>query len=432
MAAFQKIAFTFLVFLYLFAYGIKFSGVPISVIISLASVIYIGYCGLVPKFIFTWMSEIVLIVLIFSYLLLLESLQGNGFSFGNFSFYVIRILFDGILPAYVLSDMAKKIKINNADFVHGLAAILIVEFIFSAMMVFSPDFKSSIFTYLNDYSDQSVLMSEGLFSNRGFGIAYTYLAWFPFSVALIFTFCLFSNIVNSKTYLSLLAVAAFILVALNARIGFIPLFIGPLIYFLFSGVQGIKNIAGSALIIILIFYAVSFFDLGDQIVALIEFFRKWVIEDGFSSLFSQQGSETVKDLSNFKILSDFSVSDFIFGRGDILIPEKGDLYTDVGYMQTLYIGGLVLSFSLYTLFILFAKRLIHVIRLLCARGVISKVFVYFPLVICVSFLIGHAKLRIFEINEATRFLLLIISFFIGLLEVHYSIPKLGFLKLKKT
>ncbi|MEN8134162.1 MAG: hypothetical protein ABFS18_01320 [Thermodesulfobacteriota bacterium] len=427
----MKILFTILVFLYLFAYGIKISGIPISVFISIMSVVYIGCYGLVPKFIKTWLNEIVLILFIFYYLFFLEALQGIEFSRENFSFYLIRILIDGVIPAYVLSDIAKKIKINTADFVYVLVAILSIEFIISVMMVFAPDFKSIIFIYVNGYSDQHVLMNEQLFSKRGFAIAYTYLAWFPFTVALIFSFCLFSNVIKSKIFLSLLAITVFILIALNARIGFIPLFIGLLIYIVFSGVQGIKRIASSALIIVFIFYLLSFFEAGDQFDDLVKYFRKWVIEDGFSSFFSQEGSETVKDLANFQILSDFSFSDFIFGRGDILVPEKENLYTDVGYIQTLYTGGLILSLSLYTLFILFAKRLIDVVRTLCAKGIISQIFIYFPLVICVSFLIGHVKLRIFEINEATRFLFLLVSFFVVLSEVHYDVPKFVYLKLKK-
>ena len=398
---------------------------PVTIFISIASIFYIVLNRLSSKFIKIWLVEIALVVVIFCYLLFVEAVQEVPFSVGNFSFYVIRILIDGILPAYVLSDVAKKSNINISEFVYILFLLIIIELIFSTMMIFMPNFKNNVFLYVNDYDGQSVLLNEELFFKRGFGIAYTYLAWFPFAVALIFSFCLFSDVIKSKIILSLLVISTFILIALNARIGFIPLFFGLLFYAFFSGIRGAKKIISLALIIGLTFYVFSFFDAGEKVADLAEFFSKWVIEDGFSSLYSQQGSETLKDLSNFQILSNFSFLDFVFGRGDILVPENGNLYTDVGYMQILYTGGLLLSFSLYALFILFAKRLIKYVRILRLKGMVPKVFIYFPFVVCISFLIAHSKLRIFEMNEATRFVLLVISLFMAYSAKSVMLDKLN-------
>lgn len=404
-----KILFTILVFLYLFAYGIKIAGVPVTIFISIASIIYIILNRLSSKFIKMWLVEIILVIVIFCYLFFVEAVQEVPLSIGNFSFYVIRILIDGILPAYVLSDVAKKSNINISEFVYILFLLIIVELIFSVMMIFVPNFKNNVFLHVNDYDGQSVLLNEELFFKRGFGIAYTYLAWFPFAVALIFSFCLFSDVIKSKIILSLLVISAFILIVLNARIGFIPIFFGLLFYAFFSGMRDAKKVISIALIIGLTSYVFSMLDVDGKVADLVEFFGKWVIDEGFASLYSQQGSETLKDLSNFQIISDFSFLDFVFGRGDILVPENGNLYTDVGYMQILYTGGLLLSFSLYGLFVLFARRLIKYVRVLCLKGLTPKAFIYFPFVVCISFLIAHAKLRIFEMNEATRFVLLIIS-----------------------
>lgn len=426
----MRILFAASVFLYLFAYGIKISGVPVTIVISIASILYIIFNKLSSKFIKIWLVEIVLIIFIFCYLLFVEAVQGVPISVGSFSFYVIRILIDGILPAYVLSDVAKKSNINASDFVYVLFALIIVELILSAMMIFMPNFKSIIFLYVNDYSGQSVLLSEELFFKRGFGIAYTYFAWFPFAVALIFSFCLFSGVIKSKIIMSLLTISTFILIALNARIGFIPFFVGLLFYAFFGGMRGAKKLVSTGLIIGLILYLFSFIDASEKVSDLMEFFTKWVIEDGFSSLYSQQGSETVKDLSNFQILSNFSFLDFVFGRGYILVPENGNLYTDVGYMQILYTGGLLLSFSLYALFILFAKRLLKYARILRLKGVVPKVFIYFPFVVFISFLIAHGKLRVFEMNEATRFVLLVISMFMAYAAKFALLDKLDNNKIK--
>ena len=423
MASINKIIYSLLVFLYLFAYGIKLLGIPVSIFISIASVFYIYVYGLAPNFLKIWSHEIILILTTVCYLLFIETIHGVGLSVGNFSFYITRILIDGILPAYVISDIGRKSKINVTELVYILVVISIFEFIISGLMIFLPEFKSIILEFVKNYNDQNVEMNEHLFLNRGFGIAYTYLAWFPFSLGLIFIFCLFSNAVSSKLLMSIYAIAVFILIALNARIGFIPLLLGLIIYISISGIHGLKKIVSLVMVIFMIFYLLSFFDSSDQIDTRIEFFKSWVIEDGFSSLNSQQGSQTVDDLSNFKILSEFNIIDFVFGKGDILVPEKGDLYTDVGYLQILFNGGLVLSFLLYSIFFLFAKQLVNAVRGVSELGLIPRNFGYFTFFICVSFVVGHAKLRIFEINEATRFLLLIISFFLVLIKTNCAFPR---------
>ena len=414
MPAFIKIIYAQLIFVYLFAYGIKIYGVPLSIFMGVASAAYLYIFKLTPKFIKIWKYEIVLIAATFLYLLIIEILQGIQPSLGNFSFYIIRILTDGILPAYVIANIGNKLKITFKEFTYILSTILIIELIFAILMIFSPDLKTSIFSYIADFSDQSIWKNEYVFINRGFGIAYSYLSWFSFALALIFIFFLFGNEPKSIIYLSILTIATVSLIALNARIGFIPIFIGLSFYVIFNGKPGVIKIASMALIIITIVSIIGFFNASEQLNDRIEFFGKWILDDGFSSINSREGSETLGDLSNYRILGAFTPFDFMFGRGDILTPKAGILYTDVGYMQILYTGGLTLSILLYCIFYLFARRLAKLSYILSKKEIIPHSFIYYPPVLYIAFIIGHYKLRIFEINEASRFLLLLISLFIVL------------------
>lgn len=423
MVLFLRVIYAQLIFVYLFAYGIKIYSMPLSIMASVVSVVYVLYFKLASRFIGVWKYEISLIVISFLYLLLNEALQGVSLSLGNFSFYIIRILIDGILPAYVLADIGKKLQINFKDVSYILSSILVVQLIFAVLMILYPDFKSGIFLYIADFSDQSIWMNEFVFINRGFGIAYSYLSWFSFALALIFAFCLFGNEPRSNIFLSALAIATLVLIALNARIGFVPIFIGILFYIAFNGMPGIIKIISVALIILFSAISINFINASDEFVDRIVFFKKWIIDDGFSSINSKEGSETLKDLSNYEILSSFSFVDFVFGRGDILTPKAGDLYTDVGYMQTLYTGGLVLSVLLYSIFFLLARRLTVLSKFLSQKRIIPHSFIYYPPVLFIAFLIGHFKLRIFEINEASRFVILIISLFIVFSTSLYLSPK---------
>ena len=191
-----------------------------------------------------------------------------------------------------------------------------------------------------------------------------------------------------------------------------PIIIAVAFYFSFAPLF-IKVQAG---LVFLIMFAILFF-IGDTLsidgetARMIEHLRVWIWDNGFANLIGGSGNATVEDLSNFSILESFGTRDWIFGRGELITPEISSLlYTDVGYLQILYSGGLILSALLYFWFLLIFVRLIKHTNRAFTNELISKLGRGMPYVLFFSFFIGHMKLRIFEMNEATRFLLVLTSF----------------------
>jgi hypothetical protein len=200
----------------------------------------------------------------------------------------------------------------------------------------------------------------------------------------------------------------------NARVAFVPLIISILSYLVLSrNLQIIKSFVFYSILITLLLIGLSYIDFGDETTARVQFLRSWIFEEGFLSIGSSQGNATLGDLSNYQILSNFDIVDFLFGRGALLVPERADLYTDVGYLQTLFTGGILLLVQLLSLFSMLIWKLAKNIEKYQIKTQISTTLKYYPYLFALALLIGHYKLRIYEINETTKLLLLLISIFMA-------------------
>lgn len=401
-------------FLYLFGFGIKLKGVPVGILLGFFSGSYILATGSFQSFLRLWGREIILIVGMIVYMLCVELILGPGITTTSFSIYLFRILFDGILPAHILMMLAKKFRITYRILVEILIAFCVFQFVAAIMMMTFPALKQQfLFSWL-ELDQGTIMMGETISLFRGFGIAVTYLAWFPYSLALIYSLVLFNNEIRSRYRLFLFFLCILILIAVNARVAFVPLIISIFSYVVLNrNSQAIKSVVFYSILVALLLIGLSYIHFGEETAIRVQFLRSWIFEEGFLSIGSSQGNATLGDLSNYKILSNFNIVDFVFGRGTLLIPEKVDLYTDVGYLQTLFTGGILLLVALLSLFSMLIWKLAKNIEKYQIKAQISKTLKYYPYLFALALLIGHYKLRILEINETTKLLLLLISNFMA-------------------
>ena len=380
-----------------------------GVLLGLFSGCYILATRSSQLFLRLWGREIILIVGMIAYMLCIELILGPGVTATSFSIYLFRILFDGILPAHVLMMLANKYRITFRFLVKTLIAFCAFQFFAAIMMMTFPALKQQFFLSWLELDQGSVVMGETISLFRGFGIASSYLAWFPYSLALIYALVLFNNEIRSRYRLFLFFLCILILIAVNARVAFVPLIISILSYLVLSrNLQIIKSFVFYSILITLLLIGLSYIDFGDETTARVQFLRSWIFEEGFLSIGSSQGNATLGDLSNY-----FDIVDFLFGRGALLVPERADLYTDVGYLQTLFTGGILLLVQLLSLFSMLIWKLAKNIEKYQIKTQISTTLKYYPYLFALALLIGHYKLRIYEINETTKLLLLLISIFMA-------------------
>jgi hypothetical protein len=408
----SNLKYGLLVFIFLFAYGIKIYGIPLSVGMDILALGYVFKSGISLEFIRKWWLAICLIFIIVLYSAAVEALFGSGISSAAFSFYALRILVDGLLPAFFLAKYAKKLNIAYSELMRILIAICVFQLVVVLVMLFTPDLKYQYFINLMNFNDDDVIMSPGVFPFRGYGIGNTYLAWFPFLLSLIYVVVWLGDFIRSKILFLSFTILIIVLISLNARIAFLPIIITIIFYLAFASIATKLRASFTMILTIFLLFSIGgVFSVDSDPGTIIDHWKIWIWDEGFASLYGDNGSSTVNDLSNFSILQTFNARDWIFGRGDLVTPEiSTSLYTDVGYLQTLYAGGLILSFLLYLFFILFFTRLIKGINMLYEKKIIPKLGIYIPYILIFSFFLGHFKLRIFEINEATKFLFLLTTF----------------------
>jgi hypothetical protein len=401
-------------FLYLFGFGIKLEGVPVGSLLGLFSGCYILATRSSQLFLRLWGREIILIVGMIAYMLCVELILGPGVTVNSFSIYIFRILFDGILPAHVLMMLANKYRITFRFLVKTLIAFCAFQLFAAIMMMTFPALKQQFFFSWLEFDQRSVVMAETISWFRGFGIASTYLAWFPYSLALIYALVLFNNEIRSRYRLFLFFLCILILIAVNARVAFVPLIISILSYLVLNrNLQIIKSFVIYSILITSLLIGLSYIDFGYEMTARVQFLISWILDKGgFLTIGSSQGVIR-SGLSNYRILSNFDSVDFLFGRGSLLVPGQGELYTDEGYLQTLFTGGILLLVPLVSLFSMLIWELAKNIEKYQIKTQISKTLKCYPYLFASALLIGHYKLRILEINETTRLLLLLISIFMA-------------------
>lgn len=404
----KKLFCTTFIFSYLFLYGVKVLGIPVGSYIAVFSILYIFKKKILDKFIYIWWKELGLISILIFYILFIEYIFNVQNYNEKFSIYLIRIILDGLLPSYVICDNFKTIILHKKYFEKILLNILLFQILISIIMFFNNDLKLLIIHIMTNYDPNNPGMLDHLYQNRGYGLGYSYLSWFPFSIAIIFIYLIYADFIKNNFEISIILLSVLLIIFINARIGVVPLLVGLPVYAIVYREKSFSIMTILLALAFAFYLALISISFDNVFIEKIEFFQKWVLEDGFASFFSDDGSKLLKDLSNLEILEKFNFIDYIFGKGIILNPEYEE-YNDIGYLQILFNGGIILSFSLYLFFYLIIYNLYNGVK----QIKFDRSLLYFlPAVFYLALLIGNLKLRIFEINEATRFLFLLVSYWI--------------------
>jgi len=411
------VLYVVLVFIYLFGFGIKIGGVPIGMILGVACGLLLLVKGHLPRFSRFWQVELIILGVMIVFLVIIEITTGPGINVSSFSVYMFRMVLEGLLPAYVLGRISASLHLDYRFFCRMLLYLCLFQLFAAAIMVAFPAVKNFYLDKMLVVDTEAVIRSDLFSLLRGFGIGYAYLCWFPFALALMVIQLLFTRTIHSRPIQGLFIIGMFALIGLNARIGFIPILFGLLWYAFRTGRRELARDAFYSVgVILLLILCLSALNLGGEFEARVKFLKGWVIDEGFLNLFGDKEGNTMSFLNNFNIFSQFSIKDFLIGRGELLIPENQQLYNDVGYIQILYTGGLLLSGLLYGLFGVFLARLRQLIRKTTAMGLVPWKMRYFPIVCIISMYVAHYKLRFFELNEAVQFLFLQIAFLSALIQ----------------
>jgi hypothetical protein len=249
----------------------------------------------------------------------------------------------------------KKIKFYYDNYIKLLILIGFIQAVFSIIILINPAFKTLVHTlYQNNGIDFSMYSLNYWSKIRMNGISSNLFYGMPLVQGYIAVCSVWYGIKYKKILYYLISVIIAFSAVINARIGIISYLVGLLILFLLR--INILNI----LLVKRIRIGNHYYKFKTYIFILVMYFlikktfnatyyteiNKWIIE-GFKEIFgffTQKGEYYLTYKNSISVPNNIGL---VFGTGEWYFLGKGSLSTDIGYINDIYMGGIIFCFIIY-------------------------------------------------------------------------------------
>ncbi|RYU44047.1 hypothetical protein ERW49_17160 [Aliivibrio finisterrensis] len=224
------------------------------------------------------------------------------------------------------------------------------------------------------------------------------------------------KITKKKIYIVVIPVFL-MTIAVNARTGFVVIFIAIAVYNLLPIFRSSYVFKIILLVVSIILYAnvINFLEGYFYIEAGSELTTMYWVIDGIvqlNQIISMQSSTTTDEMYHMIRIPE-DTSSFWLGTGhDIFSAIKN---SDLGYVNYLFYGGITFSIILYGLFFYLYS--------LTLTNVYNRYDLYILTVVCVSIFVLNLKGRVFHINPMLSFLFLINFYYIFRNRIRFNVYK---------
>lgn len=333
------------------------------------------------------------------YLILLTILKGT---FTEAVPY-IEIILEVIPISYFISDLIRTRGTDGHSVWNYLIAAGMIQSIISIAAFMIPSFQNQIINRMISYGFRDVFVK--LSEHRVYGFSYTLTYSMPVVQAILAAVCIYKALTYKITYIIFVP---FLLMSsiINARIGLIVFVISLFIALLGSAKLTERNFCALIVVIVFIMFIPRIFTyyLGDSktmewIQDGIEEINNFLFEHDASSGYFEYalGSEQYKTPEGIGIL---------FGTGLSTLHVNKDYASDVGFINDIWLGGLVYVIPLLLFFSVNTYKMMNfyinknVNRKLCALLTIILLFII------------NIKGRCFVLNEIMNLWFLLFVYFV--------------------
>ena len=324
-----------------------------------------GKAVLVESGIYRWAWSIVIWLLYsFSIPLLVSALIGDIINISNYTQTINRygvLVFCTVFSGTAFLSFIREKNLPFFFFVECIIDAGIIEAICSILAFFSPKIKNA-FIFIMNRSGTGLYNNNWYITVRAFGLANTLVDLFGLGIAIIAGICFIYGIMYKRRYILF---SPFIAVStlLNSRTGvllYVLIVIVSSIYFFAQKRARYIIVATVALIVLVTVTYVAMYYLATKsdtfkwvksgLNSIVYFLKKWSVEDRTNSL----GLVFYK---NSWILPDPIRT--IIGTGHSLYRAEGYPHSDVGYINEIWISGIIGCAWLYSTQIKLAMRSIR-------------------------------------------------------------------------
>lgn len=251
--------------------------------------------------------------------------------------YTFFITYLGVINSYAFVLVFRKVYEYDFDkLIEFLIRLGLIQVTFVILSVLIPEFREWTLSSARD--TDLVSISNDFGAIRSFGLSGNYTSGLPMLMGVLSLFSLYllinENKIKYKLYYGSTLLLFLFTVALNARVGFLPLIVFLFLYPL-SFFGNLKNIVTFLGMIFLCL--ISYFFLWDTILSNKYFERIKMGYEEIEKLFEGEKTGNIEVLSEmFFIPSDFN--SFFWGEGvDVFGGFK--LSSDIGFVRDLYMLG---------------------------------------------------------------------------------------------
>lgn len=315
-------------------------------IMMVLSLLYTIFCWRkVKRYLHEYKTEFLLSIMMLIYVTIICVFKGTEQIGLLLLTWIISTVFVPILLIETIICRQKNFQFYDTILLVGFIASL-----FSCVALFYPPFNSFLrsIQVTREFTD----FAEMQFSFRYFGLAIHLSNAYGYVQGLLASLCLLRLDKNHKRYI-IYFLTFLISVVVNARTGLFPIFL-TLVYlltksFLKFDVRTMSKIVASSVVLIsLILYMLS---LNKEIETF--------VFDFFINLYDMFFSDDsgIEDSAYYNMIHfPDTISGFVFGEGRSLFHEEAFENSDIGYVNQLFIGGVIFVFMLLLYeFILFYK-----------------------------------------------------------------------------
>lgn len=379
-----------IIYIYIFLYSPVLNGIPIPTPLFLLPVTYVFFFNkirVISRFFLLFKTEITILFVLLIYVFFLDFIYGRNVYFTHVFYYIFEVF-----PlSYFIVDFFLK-KSDKESFFKLLILVGAIAAAISVLSYLSPSINNFLAYFLkgNDLTDSSL--------GRNYGFASGFLYPYPLCQGIVAVLALKMMSVNKIYIIPFLLI--FFSIVINARIGLLPIVLYLLMNLKF------KSIIYSGLFIFsfIIANTAGLFSKYQELIDwnLIMFYDS---SDYFFNtnygIYGSDGSFFTFIIENFLVYPSTTFG-WIFGelREVFSDPIKN---SDIGYINDLIYGGLILVILIMFFFFKISMRLWQI------KGKESKLF---AMLFFGVFLIANIKGEFFRPSPANRVIMLIFVYLI--------------------
>ena len=328
-----------IIILYLYLYNpILKPGLAFGTLFILISGLYtLKNSQVITKYLKFYRAELILSILITIYVFITCTING-GEAFSMLKTLFIWILFSTIVPIFFVKAIISRYK--NIVFWDVIIEVGFIASIISCVALLVPSFNDFLRSIQEELDKGMGMIGEQL-KIRGFGFAYYLTSCYGFVQGLMASLCLLRLDKKHIRYVFYFITIA-LSVMINARTGLFPIAF-TLFYFVLS--SAIKFRIGQfikyALLLMLGYYVIA------QVLSLLPDVQEFIAD-----FFEQLGSMFIEEefeesaYSRMLVFPDTTMG-LLFGEGHDIFGEDHLIHSDIGYVNQIFIGGLVFAVSLF-------------------------------------------------------------------------------------